>query len=58
MAGTGENMLRGKTSNRILKKPVDELTGDETTYSIGDKKEDELSKVGIALSTFKSKNYL
>jgi hypothetical protein len=58
MAGTGENMLRGKTSNRILKKPMDELTGDETTYSIGDKKEDELGKVGIALSTFKSKNYL
>jgi dephospho-CoA kinase len=58
MSGTGENMLRGKTSNRILKKPMDELTGDETTYSIGDKKEDELGKVGIALSTFKSKNYL
>jgi hypothetical protein len=58
MAGTGENMSRGKTSNRILKKPMDELTGDETTYSIGDKKEDELGKVGIALSTFKSKNYL
>jgi hypothetical protein len=37
---------------------MDELTGDETTYSIGAKKEDELNKVGIALSTFKSKNYL
>lgn len=32
-----------------------ELTGDETTLSIGDQKEDELKKVGISLSTFKSK---
>jgi hypothetical protein len=32
-----------------------ELTGDETTMSIGDQKEDELKKVGISLSSFKAK---
>lgn len=32
-----------------------ELTGDETTMSIGDQKEDELKKKGINLSSFKSK---
>lgn len=59
MSGTGENLVRGKaTSNRAIQGKMDELTGDETTYSIGDKKEDELKKVGISLSTFKSKNYL
>jgi hypothetical protein len=37
---------------------VKELTGDETTASIGDQKEDELEKQGISLSSFKKKNYL
>lgn len=37
---------------------VAELTGDETTASIGDKKEDEMKKVGISLSTFKKRNYV
>ena len=32
-----------------------ELTGDETTLSIGAQKEDELKKVGISLSSFKAK---
>ena len=35
--------------------PIVELTGDETTLSIGAQKEDELKKVGISLSSFKAK---
>ena len=35
-----------------------ELTGDETTASIGDQKEDELKKKGISLTTFKKRNYV
>ena len=35
-----------------------ELTGDETTASIGDQKEDELKKKGISLITFKKRNYI
>jgi len=41
-----------------MKDKLSELTGDETTASIGDQKEDELKKQGISLSTFKKKNYL
>ena len=55
MASSGENMTRGVTKNKLLKKPLDEMQGDETTASIGDQKEDELKKKGINLSTFKSK---
>ena len=46
--------------NKFMKKrkPVSELTGDETTASIGDQKEDELKKQGISLSSFKKRNYL
>jgi predicted ABC-type ATPase/nicotinamide mononucleotide adenylyltransferase len=40
----------------IKKKEMKELTGDTTTHSIGGKKEDELKKQGISLSTFRSKN--
>ena len=64
-ASSGENFsrgvdpeiaLNGKKYNRDAKKrTIKELTGDETTMSIGDKKEDELKKVGISLRTFKDR---
>lgn len=41
-----------------MKVGVNELTGDETTASIGDQKEDELTKQGISLKTFKKRNYI
>jgi hypothetical protein len=41
-----------------LKVNVNELTGDETTASIGDQKEDELAKQGISLKSFKKRNYI
>ena len=34
---------------------ISELTGDETTASIGDQKEGELKRKGINLTTFKAK---
>jgi len=58
MATSGENMMRGSIRNKSLKKPLEELTGDETTASIGDQKEDELRKKGISLTTFKKRNYV
>ena len=57
MASSGENLLR-KSSKIKQKEPLEELTGDETTASIGDQKEDELKKVGINLKTFKAKRPL
>ena len=67
-ASSGENFsrgvdpeiaLNGKKYNRDPKKrTIKELTGDETTMSIGDKKEDELKKVGISLRTFKAKKFI
>ena len=50
-----ESIDRGIEPGMSMKKPVEELTGDETTLSIGDQKEDELKKKGINLSTFKAK---
>ncbi len=51
--------LNGKKYNRDPKKrTIKELTGDETTMSIGDKKEDELKKVGINLRTFKARKFV
>jgi hypothetical protein len=44
--------------NPLKKKPVAEMGGDTTTASIGAQKQDELSKQGISLSTFRGKNYL
>ena len=41
-----------------LKVNLNELTGDETTASIGDQKEDELAKQGISLKSFKKRNYV
>jgi hypothetical protein len=68
MASSGENFSRGvdpqmatdgKKYNRDpKKKTIKELTGDETTMSIGDQKEDELKKVGINLRTFKAKKFV
>jgi hypothetical protein len=55
MASSGENMSRGLTKTKLIKKPLEEMQGDETTMSIGDQKEDELKKKGINLSSFKSK---
>lgn len=61
MAGAGESIGRDmgeKNDKKGKVTVVKELTGDETTASIGDQKEDELKKQGISLSTFKKKNYL
>jgi hypothetical protein len=60
MAASGENLStsRNVIKTKLNKKPLEELTGDETGASIGDQKEDELKKKGINLSTFKTKNYL
>jgi cytidyltransferase-like protein len=58
MASSGENMSRGLTKTKLIKKPLEEMQGDETTASIGDQKEDELKKKGINLSSFKSKKVI
>jgi len=61
MAGSGESIGRDmgeKNDKKGKVTVVKELTGDETTASIGDQKEDELEKQGISLSSFKKKNYL
>lgn len=68
MASSGENFSRGvdrdmapdgkKYSRDPKKRIIKELTGDETTMSIGDKKEDELKKVGISLKSFKAKKFV
>jgi len=58
MATSGENFGRGATKVKQIKKPLEELTGDETTASIGAQAEDELKKKGINLSTFKSKKVI
>jgi hypothetical protein len=66
MAGAGESPARdmgeklskkGKAT-QVVPKNISELTGDETTASIGDQKEDELKKKGISLLTFKKRNYV
>jgi hypothetical protein len=58
MAGAGESIGRDmgeKIKKKSHKVSVTELTGDETTASISAQKEDELKKVGISMSKFKSK---
>jgi hypothetical protein len=55
MATSGENATRSAPKNKLVKKPLEEMQGDETTASIGDKKEDELKKQGINLQSFKAK---
>jgi hypothetical protein len=63
MAGAGESI--GRDMGEKIKKgrlgkasQIAELTGDETTMSIGAQKEDELKKKGINLSSFKAKKFL
>jgi len=58
MAQSGENFSR-PAGEKLNKKGrvVTELTGDETTASIGDQKEDELKKKGISLLSFRKRNY-
>jgi hypothetical protein len=58
MASAGENFSRGLTRTKANKKPLEELTGDETGASIGAQKEDELKKNGISLTSFKKRNYV
>ena len=58
MASAGENFSRGLTKTKAVKKPLEELTGDETGASIGAQKEDELKKNGISLSSFRKRNYV
>ena len=63
MTQSGESPARD-TGEKISKKrfgkatQVYELTGDSTTMSIGDQKEDELKKVGISLQSFKAKKFV
>ena len=58
MAQSGENFSR-PAGEKLNKKGrvVTELTGDETTASIGNQKEDELKKKGIDLLSFRKRNY-
>ncbi len=59
MAASGENLGRsGLIRIKPLKKPLEELTGDETTMSIGDQKELELKRKGINLATFKARKFV
>ena len=58
MAAGGESI--GRDMGEKIKKrkiSVTEMQGDETTASIGDKKEDELKKKGIDLLSFRKRNY-
>jgi hypothetical protein len=62
MAASGESIARD-TGEKIRKKDgkasqVTEMTGDETTMSIGDQKEVELKRKGINLQTFKAKKFV
>jgi dephospho-CoA kinase len=56
MASSGENLNRSTTSVRA--KTAEGLASDDTGISTSAKKEDELSKQGISLTTFKSKTYI
>ena len=57
MSASGENLSRGSLKTKQNKKPFEEAigAGGEDANSIGAKKEDDLKKVGITLSTFKAK---
>jgi len=52
----GEKLSKKGKATQVL--PVKEMTGDETTASIGDQKEDELKKKGVSLTSFRKKNYV
>jgi hypothetical protein len=55
MAASGENMSRGTLKVKQIKKPLEELTGDETTASISAQVEDGLKKKSMDLKTFRAK---
>lgn len=57
MSASGENSGRPTLKTKQNKKPFEEAigAGGEDANSIGAKKEDELKKVGISLTTFKAK---
>lgn len=55
MATSGENLTRPSKKD---KDKLEELTGDDSTDTIGSQKEDELKKKGISLATFKSKKVI
>lgn len=58
MGQSGENLSRkGQKNKNKNERPFEEMIGADGTdaNSIGDKKEDELKKVGINLKTFKAK---
>jgi hypothetical protein len=57
MSASGENSGRPTLKTKQNKKPFEEAigAGGEDLNSIGAKKEDELKKIGINLSTFKAK---
>jgi hypothetical protein len=57
MSASGENSGRPSLKTKQNKKPFEEAigAGGEDVNSIGAKKEDELKKVGISLTTFKAK---
>ena len=66
MAGAGESPARdmgerlskkGKAT-QVVPSSISELTGDTTTASIGDQKEDELNKKGISLLSFRKRNFV
>jgi hypothetical protein len=54
----GEKISKKGKATQVVPKNISELTGDETTASIGDQKEDELKKKGISLLTFKKRNFV
>jgi hypothetical protein len=56
MAAGGESIGRDM-GEKIKKRKVTEMQGDETTASIGDQKEDELKKKGISLYSLRKRNY-
>jgi len=55
---TGEKLSKRGKATQVIPSSITELTGDETTASIGDQKEDELKKKGISLTTFKKRNFV
>jgi len=57
MSASGENAGRPTLKTKQNKKPFEEAigAGGEDANSIGAKKEDELKKIGISLTTFKAK---
>ena len=55
--GEGDRDTGEKLNKKGKATQVAEMQGDETTASIGDKKEDELKKKGISLYSLRKRNY-